>query len=248
MRVQDLDIEGVPKHTPKTVSISSGVATVAWATGAYQTLVLTENITDFTSTPVAGIRGLLMIKQDGTGFRSISGAGWTGLNWAGGSVPVLSRLGAGEWLFVTVMYDGTNATYHHDQTTVTRVQDVSYALAASTLIYVPLNGTSNEKATAVDDALSFRAYNRRLHSILLHRHAESGGTFPGETTIKLYEGGSEIASLMVDVDANGVGFLFDFSGESDVTIAALQSGAISVNPTNNHENISLSVIWDCDKP
>ncbi len=249
MRVKDLEIGGVPKHTPQTVSIASGVATVNWAAGAYQTLVLTEDITTFSSTAVTGIRGLLMIKQGGT-VRTISGAGWTGLPWAGGSVPDMSLVGVNAWLFVTVMGDGTNVTYHHSQKKFEKVQTVSYALAASTLVYVPLNSTANEKTTLVDDALHFFAKKRRLRSVVLHRHAESGGTFPGSTTVGLHAAGGStpIASKSVDVNANSTGFLFDFTEESDVEIDVLEGASISVDPTNNHESITLSIIWDCYEP
>lgn len=79
---------------------------VDWTNGATQTVTLgaTGRTVTFAN-PVAGQVYRLIIKQDGTGSRTITT--WPTIRWAGGSAPTLTTT-ASKADIVTLLYDGTD--------------------------------------------------------------------------------------------------------------------------------------------
>jgi len=79
--------------------------TIDWNNGNVQIITLTGNITSFTmSNPITGGRYVMIMKQDGTGSRSIV---WpTAVKWPGSTTPTSS--GASKVDVYSCVYDGTN--------------------------------------------------------------------------------------------------------------------------------------------
>ena len=81
-----------------------GTVAVNWNNGTTQTVTLGGNRTFTFSNPVAGMRYLLIVKQDGTGSRTVT---WPTIKWRGGSPPTLTTT-ASKTDLITIIYDGTD--------------------------------------------------------------------------------------------------------------------------------------------
>jgi len=94
-------------YTEETVTANTGTAyTIDLANGTLQILTMTGNVTFTFPTPAAGKSFLMMLKQDGTGSRTVSSWGAT-TKWAGGTSPTLTTT-AGRMDIFSFVSDGTN--------------------------------------------------------------------------------------------------------------------------------------------
>lgn len=94
------------KHAYFAQTTLTDAATIAWDVSANQaaTVTLGGNRTLSPSNMKAGASYTLLVKQDGTGSRTL---GYTNCKWAGGSAPTLST-GAGKTDILTFISDGTS--------------------------------------------------------------------------------------------------------------------------------------------
>lgn len=88
----------------KYVATYAASQTINWDNGNVQEITLTGNITSLTlSNPVSGARYLLVLKQDGTGGRTVA---WpAAIKWPGAVAPVLS--GSNKRDIISLIYDGS---------------------------------------------------------------------------------------------------------------------------------------------
>jgi hypothetical protein len=95
--------------SPEVVdTMASGAATINWDTGTEHILTLTGNVTLTFSNPKSGGRYVLLVKQDGTGGRTVT---WPSVvRWPGGTAPTLTAT-ANRTDLVTFLYSGTLAVY-----------------------------------------------------------------------------------------------------------------------------------------
>lgn len=92
----------------KTLTDSSTIA-LNWKDGNVQYVVLGGNRTFTFANPRDGARYLIILKQDGTGSRTVT---WPAtVLWTGGSAPTLTTT-ANKVDIVTFVYDGTNSKYY----------------------------------------------------------------------------------------------------------------------------------------
>lgn len=102
--------DGAPPLSPATVTLTDG-ATITWATaGARQNnarVTLGGNRTLDITGEVDGATGLLIVKQDGTGGRTLTLPGGS-LVINGGAGAVVLSTGANDIDILTWYYDGTN--------------------------------------------------------------------------------------------------------------------------------------------
>ena len=81
-------------------------ATIAvnWNNGNVQAVTLGGNRTFTFSNPISGGRYLIVLKQDGTGSRTVT---WPTIKWQGGTAPTLTTT-AGKVDLITLIWDGTD--------------------------------------------------------------------------------------------------------------------------------------------
>jgi hypothetical protein len=96
-----LKIDGQYGSTTEDAGNSSTALTINWDNGNTQLVTLTGNCTFTLSNPKDGFRYLLVLKQDGTGSRTVT---WpSSVKWQGGTAPTLSTT-AGKVDVVTLVW------------------------------------------------------------------------------------------------------------------------------------------------
>ena len=83
---------------------TSTAYTISLADGSFQVLTLTGNATITMPTATAGRSFILLLKQDGTGSRTIT---WSTVKWPGGTAPTITSTASKQDIFSFVS-DGTN--------------------------------------------------------------------------------------------------------------------------------------------
>jgi hypothetical protein len=83
---------------------SSTAITLDLANGTVQIITLTGNATVTMPTATAGKSFILLLKQDGTGSRTIT---WSTVKWAGGTTPTITGTASRQDIF-SFFADGTN--------------------------------------------------------------------------------------------------------------------------------------------
>lgn len=78
--------------------------TISLADGSFQVLTLTDNATITMPSAVAGRSFILLLKQDGTGSRTVT---WSTVRWPGGTAPTITTTASKQDIFSFVS-DGTN--------------------------------------------------------------------------------------------------------------------------------------------
>ncbi len=81
-----------------------GTIALDWNNGNVQSVTLGGNRTFTFANPKTGGRYLLVIKQDGTGTRTLT---WPTIKWRGGTAPTLTTT-ASKTDLITIVYDGTD--------------------------------------------------------------------------------------------------------------------------------------------
>ena len=119
-------------------------------------------------------------------------------------------------------------------------------------IFVRFNAAGSNTSGSVNNRF-VAPTSGTIHSVVLR----TDGT-PGNTEIafcKLTDGtgtfgsGTPSADVIVNVSSSNTAYLFDFSSLSsphDITFGAGNVLGIRVNPTNNHGNVDLTVVWEFD--
>lgn len=91
-------------YTETAYTANTGTAiTIDLANGTFQILTLTGNATITMPTAVAGKSFILLLKQDGTGSRSVT---WTTVAWASGTAPTITSTASKQDIF-SFFSDGT---------------------------------------------------------------------------------------------------------------------------------------------
>jgi hypothetical protein len=90
-------------ETPFTANSSTAI-TLALTNGTVQIITLTGNATITMPTAVSGKSFLLMLKQDGTGSRTVT---WSTVKWSGGTAPTITAT-ASRLDIYSFFSDGTN--------------------------------------------------------------------------------------------------------------------------------------------
>jgi len=83
---------------------SSTAITLDLANGSFQVITLTGNATITMPTATAGRSFILLLKQDGTGSRTVT---WTTVKWPGGTAPTITATASKQDIF-SFFADGTN--------------------------------------------------------------------------------------------------------------------------------------------
>lgn len=83
---------------------TSSAYTIDLANGSFQILTLTANATITMPTATAGRSFILLLKQDGTGSRTVT---WSSVRWPGGTAPTLTTTASRQDIF-SFFSDGTN--------------------------------------------------------------------------------------------------------------------------------------------
>ena len=83
---------------------TSTAYTISLADGSFQILTLTGNATITMPTATAGKSFILLLKQDGTGSRTIT---WSTVKWPGGTAPTITSTASKQDIF-SFFADGTN--------------------------------------------------------------------------------------------------------------------------------------------
>ena len=86
------------------VANTSTAITVSLANGTVQVLTLTGNATITMPTAVAGKSFILLLRQDGTGSRTVT---WATVNWAGGTAPTITSTASKQDIY-SFFSDGTS--------------------------------------------------------------------------------------------------------------------------------------------
>ena len=90
-------------ETPFTANSSTAI-TLDLANGTVQIITLTGNATITMPTATAGKSFILLLKQDGTGSRTVT---WSTVKWAGGTAPTITGTASRQDIF-SFFADGTN--------------------------------------------------------------------------------------------------------------------------------------------
>tara|TARA_R110000868_G_scaffold25254_1_gene98548 strand:- start:135 stop:980 length:846 start_codon:yes stop_codon:yes gene_type:complete len=90
-------------ETPFTANSSTAI-TLALTNGTVQIITLTGNATITMPTAVSGKSFLLMLKQDGTGSRTVT---WSTVKWPGGTAPTITATASKQDIY-SFFSDGTN--------------------------------------------------------------------------------------------------------------------------------------------
>ena len=90
-------------ETLYTANTSTAI-TVSLANGTVQQLTLTGNATITMPSQGAGKSFIIMLKQDGTGSRSVT---WSTVTWAGGTAPTITGTASKQDIY-SFFSDGTN--------------------------------------------------------------------------------------------------------------------------------------------
>ena len=90
-------------ETAYTANTSTAI-TVSLSNGTVQILTLTGNCTLTMPTAGAGKSFIILLRQDGTGGRSIT---WTTVNWAGGTAPTITSTASKQDIY-SFFSDGTS--------------------------------------------------------------------------------------------------------------------------------------------
>ena len=90
-------------ETAYTANTSTAI-TVSLANGTVQILTLTGNCTLTMPTAGAGKSFIILLRQDGTGGRSIT---WSTVNWAGGTAPTITSTASKQDIY-SFFSDGTS--------------------------------------------------------------------------------------------------------------------------------------------
>ena len=90
-------------ETPYTANSSTAI-TLALTNGTVQIITLTGNATITMPTATSGKSFLLMLKQDGTGSRTVT---WSTVKWPGGTAPTITSTASKQDIF-SFFADGTN--------------------------------------------------------------------------------------------------------------------------------------------
>lgn len=90
-------------ETPFTANSSTAI-TLALTNGTVQIITLTGNATITMPTATSGKSFLLMLKQDGTGSRTVT---WSTVKWPGGTAPTITSTASKQDIF-SFFADGTN--------------------------------------------------------------------------------------------------------------------------------------------
>jgi hypothetical protein len=101
-----LDVTGQVYSRRSALTYASTI-TVNWQNGNVQSVTLTGNPTITFSNGQDGGRYILIVKQDGTGSRTVT---WSNANWPGGTAPTLTTT-ASKWDYITFIYNGVSSTY-----------------------------------------------------------------------------------------------------------------------------------------
>lgn len=83
---------------------TSTAYTISLADGSFQVLTLTGNATITMPTATAGKSFILLLKQDGTGSRTVT---WSTVKWPGGTAPTITSTASKQDIF-SFFADGTN--------------------------------------------------------------------------------------------------------------------------------------------
>ena len=107
--IEQVSITGNMSVNGQYYSVQYGLtdgATIAldWNNGNVQKVTLGGNRTFTFANPKTGGRYLIVLKQDGTGSRTIT---WPTIKWQGGSAPTLTTT-ANKVDLITIIYDGTD--------------------------------------------------------------------------------------------------------------------------------------------
>ena len=90
-------------ETPFTANSSTAI-TLALTNGTFQIVTLTGNATITMPTATSGKSFLLLLKQDGTGGRTVT---WSTVKWPGGTAPTITSTASRQDIF-SFFADGTN--------------------------------------------------------------------------------------------------------------------------------------------
>ena len=90
-------------ETPFTANSSTAI-TLALTNGTFQIVTLTGNATITMPTATSGKSFLLLLKQDGTGGRTVT---WSTVKWPGGTAPTITSAASKQDIF-SFFADGTN--------------------------------------------------------------------------------------------------------------------------------------------
>lgn len=95
------------RNAIKDLQSNSDGATITFdlSTGAFHTVTLGDNRTLALSNVTSGQSFLIILKQDGTGTRTVTW--WGSIKWANATVPVLTTT-ASRYDIFAFFYDGTN--------------------------------------------------------------------------------------------------------------------------------------------
>jgi hypothetical protein len=83
---------------------TSTAYTISLANGSFQILTLTGSATITMPTATAGKSFILLLKQDGTGSRTVT---WSTVKWAGGTAPTITSTASRQDIY-SFFADGTN--------------------------------------------------------------------------------------------------------------------------------------------
>lgn len=95
----------ITNYTETAYTANTGTAiTVSLSNGTVQILTLTGNATITMPTAGAGKSFIIILRQDGTGSRSVT---WSTVNWAGGTAPTVTGTASKQDIF-SFFSDGTS--------------------------------------------------------------------------------------------------------------------------------------------
>ena len=95
----------VTNYTETPFSANSSTAiTLALTNGTFQIITLTGNATITMPTATSGKSFILLLKQDGTGGRTVT---WSTVKWPGGTAPTITSAASRQDIF-SFFADGTN--------------------------------------------------------------------------------------------------------------------------------------------
>ena len=95
----------VTNYTETPFSANSSTAiTLSLTNGTFQIVTLTDNATITMPTATSGKSFLLLLKQDGTGGRSVT---WSTVKWPGGAAPTITATASKQDIY-SFFADGTN--------------------------------------------------------------------------------------------------------------------------------------------
>lgn len=95
----------VTNYTETPFSANSSTAiTLALTNGTFQIITLTGNATITMPTATSGKSFILLLKQDGTGGRTVT---WSTVKWPGGTAPTITSTASRQDIF-SFFADGTN--------------------------------------------------------------------------------------------------------------------------------------------